>query len=219
MKAREERDKLEFMIDGAESHLQGNTPAPGDVPELESEPSFSIDYEKLQKTCDKQAKKLLKNATGLMIGDELTKDNSYIRYKIQTDVISLGGMLYQMEITKIMQQDLVEEVRLGAKHPRMYEVFSTLGKTISDNNKQLLQTVEAIKETYVTLRQNIVERNDDIKQLSMGVQDTPDGGLLTVGSRDLIDDAKRLRLLNRKIKEEKEIQDIEEVIIVDPDNK
>lgn len=215
MKAREERDKLESMINNAEQHLQNNTPDPGAIPELEAEPTFAIDYEKLQKDCDRKAKKLLKNATGLMIGDELIKDNSYLKHKMQTDVISLAGMLYQMEITKIMQKDLVEEVRLGAKHPRMYEVFSTLGKTISENNKQLLQTVEAIKETYLTLRENIVTRNDDVKQLNMGVQETADGGLLTTGSRDLIDDAKRLRLLNRKIQEEK-IEDAKEIINIDP---
>ena len=209
MKAKEERDKLEKMINQAEGHLEGNTPDPNDIPELDAEPSFTIDYDKLQKDCDKKAKKMLKNATGLMIGDELVKDNSYVRSKIQTDIISLAGMLYQMEVTKIMQRDLIEEVRLGAKHPRMYEVFGSLGKTISENNKQLLQTVEAIKETYLTLRQNIIERNDDVKQLGMGVQDTADGGLLTVGSRDLIEDAKRLRLLNRKIQEEENIIDIE----------
>ena len=208
MKAREERDKLEEMIQMTESHLESNTPDPDEIPELEQEPTFNIDYDKLQKDCDRQAKKLLKNATGLMIGDELTKNNSYLKDKIKTDVISLGGMLYQMEIKKIMQKDLMEEVRHGSKHPRMYEVFANLGKVISEDNKQLIQTVEALKETYITLRQNIDYRNEEVKQISGGVQDDGTGGLITMGSRDMIDEAKKLKLLSKKA-EKIDIMDIE----------
>jgi hypothetical protein len=208
MKAKEERDKLEKLIEGAEDTLRGNTPNPLDIPELQSEPTFDIDYDQLQKDCDKQAKKLLKGATGLMIGDEMTKGNSYLKEKIKTDVISLAGMLYQMELFKTIQKDMMEEVKHGAKHPRMYEVFTTVGKNISENNKQLLQTVEAIKETYINLKQNIMERNDDAKKIGDGGLQRTDSGLIAMGSRELIQDAKRLRLL-RKSTPKTDISDAE----------
>lgn len=208
MTAKEERDKLEKLIENAEVHLEKNTPSKNDIPELESGPTFDLDYDKLQKQCDKKARKLLKSATGLMIGDDLVDGNSYLKEKVQTDLISLSGMLYQMEVTKILQRDLIEEVRHGAKHPRMYEVFSTLGKTISENNKQLLQTVEAIKETYINLRQNIEERREEVKSLTDGggLQRNSQG-LLAMGSRELINETKKIRLLNRQISNNPNIED------------
>lgn len=195
MKAKEAKATLEEMIQAAENHISQNVPVPGDIPEEISVSSFEIDYGELEKKCDRQAKKLLKNATGFVMGDEMISGNPYIKEKIKTDLISLSGMLYQMEITKIMQKDLIEEVRLGSKHPRMYEVFSTLGKVISENNKQLLQTVEAIKETYINMRNNIIERNDSVKALPPS--DTPI--MISMGSRDLINEAKRLKLEARNL--------------------
>ena len=197
MKAKDEFDQLEKMVQTAETHLSGTVPESGELPELDQDPTFNIDYDKLQKDCNKRAKKLLKQSSGLVMGDELVKDNTYLKQKIETDVISLAGMLYQMEITKIIQRDLTEEVSHGAKSPRMYEVFSTLVKVISENNKQLIQTLEALKETYVSLRGTIEERNAETKQIGDGEQRSADG-LLTVGSRELIDavnNAKRERIL------------------------
>lgn len=204
---KEERDKLGKMIAETQDHI-GNVPSPGEIPEIDQSPSFDIDYDKVQKNCDKQAKKLLKNATGLFIGDEMTKNNPYLRDKIKTDIISLGGMLYQMEIKIVMQRDLMEEVRHGNKAARMYEVFGILGKVISEDNKQVLQTVEAIKETYISLKLNIEERNDELKQLSGHKKE--DEKLLSMGSRGMINNAKieKLELMKKNL-EKIDIKDVE----------
>jgi len=196
MKARDQQDTLEGMIAGAEQAIDGNVPRPGENLELSSEPVFDIDYDKLTKDTNKQAKKLLKNATGLMLGDEVVKNNPYMKDKINTDVISLGGMLYQMECTKIMQKALMEEVRHGATHNRMFEVFGGLSKIISENNKQLLQTVEAIKTTYLDLRENIAQMNDQ-KQIGSGIVEN-NKGFITTGTRELIEESKKTRLLKKQ---------------------
>jgi len=202
MTAKEEKEKLERMIMDSQSALEGNVPGQGEIPELEKAPSFDIDYDQVQKDCDKQAKKLLKSATGLVIGDEMTKNNSFLREKIKTDIVSLAGMLYQMEIKKIMQRDLMEEVRHGNKGARMYEVFAGLGKVISEDNKQLVQTVEALKETYISLRGNIEERNEELRQLS-----GENNKLLSMGSRGMIEQAKQLKMQRRL--EKMDIKDVE----------
>ena len=38
---------------------------------------------------------------------------------------------------------------------RMFEVFAGMSKTIGELNKQLIQTVEAIKETYKTFKNDV----------------------------------------------------------------
>jgi hypothetical protein len=108
-------------------------------------------------------------------------------------MISLSGMLYQLEVNKTMQTALMEEVRSGAMHPRMFEVFGGLSKTIGELNKQLLQTVEAIKVTYRDLKDDIRERNQK--------------GLLTLGTKELIKKTKMDKIENQRNKD----QDIEDV--------
>ena len=193
MKVKDERLELENMLNIATDAIDGDVPKPGDTPELNSEPAFDIDYDKLEKTCEKQAKKLIKSQTGLMVNDESIKGNPYLKEKLSVDIISLAGMLYQVEVTKIMQKDLIEEVRHGAKHNRMYEVFSGLTKTIGDMNKQLLQTVEAIKSTYKDLRYDFQEMNEDKNKQIEGGLSANSKGLVTVGTKDLIKKVKLLR--------------------------
>lgn len=196
MKAKEERQQLEDMINQAQDSVNENVPNNNEVPELEQQDAFEIDYNKLQKRCDSKAKKLIKDATGLMMTDEMVKQNPYIKNKMDVDKISLAGMLYQMEINNIMQQSLMEEVKKGASHPRMFEVFGQLSKTISELNKQLLQTVEAIKTTYKDVKYDINEKANESKALTEG--ETPglmrnSEGLIMYGTKDLIQKTKSLR--------------------------
>jgi len=186
MKAKDELKDLERMLDTAQDAVDNNVPTEGELPELHAEPSFEIDYDKIQKKSNKQAKVMLKAATGLMIGDALVKDNPYIQSKLKTDILSLGGMLYQVELLITMQKALTEEIRHGSMQARMFEVFSGLAKTISENNKQLLQTVEAIKLTYLDLKDNILAMTDERPiGIAGGVQRT-ESGVISLGSRDMI---------------------------------
>lgn len=201
MKAKDERKELEKMLETSSANI-GNEPQ--DAPELQSEPMFDLDYDKLQKDCQRKAKHMISNATGLMLTDEVVKNNPYLKSKMQVDVISLSGMLYQLSINETAQKALLEEIRSGAMHPRMFEVFGQLSKTVGELNKQLLQTVEAIKMTYRDLRDDIRERNNDQLQLGEGITKNSKG-LLTIGTKELIKETKRLKM------EELRIQDIEDI--------
>lgn len=201
MKAKDERKELEKMLETSSANI-GNEPQ--DALELQSEPMFDLDYDKLQKDCQRKAKHMISNATGLMLTDEVVKNNPYLKSKMQVDVISLSGMLYQLSINETAQKALLEEIRSGAMHPRMFEVFGQLSKTVGELNKQLLQTVEAIKMTYRDLRDDIRERNNDQLQLGEGITKNSKG-LLTIGTKELIKETKRLKM------EELRIQDIEDI--------
>lgn len=196
MKAREEKDELQQMIDAADDRLDKNVVPPSNaVPELMMEPRFSMDFNKLRKECDSKAKKMIKNATGFMLNDSVIKDNPYLRNKMQVDVLSLSGMLYQLRVNEMMQETLMEEVRNGATHNRNFEVFGQLSKTIGDLNKQLLQTVEAIKSTYKDIKFDVKERENELRAIGPGQNGMVrnDKGLVALGTKELIKETKKLK--------------------------
>lgn len=207
MKIKDEREELEKMIKGSSESIDGHS-APKKVdPELKMEPTFEIDYALKRKNCQRKARRMIKNATGLMLTDDMIKTNPYLRSKMQVDILSLTGLLYQLEVNEIMQESLMESVRSGQEHPRMYEVFGNLSKTIGDLNKQLLQTVEAIKLTYKDVKGDIREKDEELKALGDGssVFRNKDG-LVSKGTKDLIKEARKL-----KKEQNPDIQDVEEI--------
>lgn len=203
MKIKEEREELEKIINQSSNDI-GKEPNIPD--ELKGEPAFDINFDILQKKCDKKAKKMVHNATGFMLTDEIIKENQYLKNKMQVDVISLAGMLYQLEVNKTMQTALMEEVRSGALHPRMFEVFGQLSKTIGELNKQLLQTVEAIKVTYRDIKNDIREKNQDLAAIGEGNIMKNEKGIIALGTKELIKETKKLKASR---KNEDDIQDIE----------
>ena len=206
MKIKDERAELENLLNASSSDIS-KEPARSDTAGLSMDPAFTIDFEVLQKDCEKRARKMIHNATGFMFTDELVKDNPYLKNKMQVDIISLAGMLYQVIVNETMQKALMEEVRAGALHPRNFEVFSQLSKTIGELNKQLLQTVEAIKSTYRDLKNDIRERNQDIQAIGQGNMMRNEGGLIALGTKELIKETKKLKAAQY----DEKIEDVEEI--------
>jgi hypothetical protein len=232
MNAKDEKDDLQKMIDAADDRLDKNVVPPGNaIPELMMAPRFTMDFKKLHKKCDSEAKKMIKNATGFMLNDEVIKNNPYLKNKMQVDVVSLSGMLYQLKVNEMMQETLMEEVRSGATHNRNFEVFGQLSKTIGDLNKQLLQTVEAIKSTYKDIRFDVKERENELRAIGPGQNGMVrnDKGLVALGTKELIRETKKLKGPNVIIQDIQEIpetvnanilvRDIIEISPVDPSTK
>lgn len=196
MNQKDTRKELEKMIDNADENLGQNVvPSGGEIPEIHQEPTFTMDFNKIRKDCDRRAKRMIKNATGFMLDDDMIQENPYLRNKMSVDIISLSGMLYQLKVNEMMQETLMEEVRNGATHNRMFEVFGQLSKTIGELNKQLLQTVEAIKTTYKDIKFDIKERNQDLKAIGPGQNGIVRNGkgLIALGTKELIRETKKLK--------------------------
>jgi hypothetical protein len=213
MKSSDERNELEKLIGNSDNAIDKNiAPNTNGAPELAMGPTFSLDFDVLRKECDSKAKKMIKNATGYMLTDEMVKQNPYLKNKMQVDVISLSGMLYQLKVNETMQETLMEEVRSGAAHPRMFEVFGQLSKTIGELNKQLLQTVEAIKSTYKDAKFDIKEKEQELKAIGPGQNGITrnDKGLIALGTKELINEAKKLKVGYVKVEDIQDVQEIKE---------
>ena len=210
MKIKDERDKLETLLEASNDKITDNVPIPGKIPEeLQVEPTMGLDFEKLKETCNDEARVMINIAMGFILTPEMIKNNDYIQDKLEVDVMSLSGMIYQLRVNEAMQKALMTEVNRGMINPRMFEVFSGLSKTIAEINKQLLGTVEAIKSTYKEIKNDIRENETDALGTSKetsGMITQGDGGVVTLGTKELINNMR-----NKPIPGVDDIQDIEEI--------
>jgi hypothetical protein len=195
MKIKEEREKLESLLAASSPQINDDVPVPGNMPEeLKSEPLMGIDFAELKQVCNNEARVMINNSISFILPSEMILDNEYIKNKLEVDIMSLGGMIYQLRTNEAMQKALMTEVDRGMINPRMFEVFSGLSKTIADINKQLLGTVEAIKSTYKEIKNDIREKQTDAlgpHQNVDGVITQVDGGIVTMGTKELINNMKK----------------------------
>jgi hypothetical protein len=209
MTIKDERKNLEDLIERSQPSLEDAQISIRDASIIQMKPSFDMDFGKTKKNCQRRARAMIRKATGLMLSDGMVAENPYLRSKMQMDILSLTGLLYQLEVNEMMQENLMEEVRSGASHPRMYEVFGNLSKTIADLNKQLLQTVEAIKMTYRDVKVDIRDKMEELKAIGPGESGIMRNsqGLVTMGTKELIKEARKLKNEDNSVN----IQDVNEI--------
>lgn len=198
MKLRQERNELEKMIEGSPDEIDNNVPNPAeDIPELRANPVTDVNFVELKEQCETEANLMLTNAIAFIIPKDMVDNNEYLKDKLKVDTISLAGMIYQLRTNEIMQKALIDQVNLGMVNARMFEVFAGMSKTIGELNKQLIQTVEAIKETYKTFKSDVKEqRSEAIGPQTggpAGMITTGDGGVVTRGTKELINNVKRIK--------------------------
>jgi hypothetical protein len=197
MKIRDEREKLEEMLQNAPSDITKNVAVPGEnLPEIEIVPLIDIDFDELKKKCEREARSMVKNSISFMIPMDMIRKNKYLKDKFHVDVMSLAGMIYQLRSNEVVQKALMEQISSGLAHPRMFEVFAGMSKTIGDLNKQLLQTCEALKETYRSFKQDVKEQRTEALGPSMnssGMLTSGDGSIVTRGTKELINRVKQVK--------------------------
>lgn len=201
MKTKDERKELENLIKNSPDNIDGHVPEPGkDIPELQPEPIMNVDFDELKNRCEVEARIMITNAIAFILPADMIENNEYLQNKLEVDVISLAGMIYQLRTNEVMQKALIDQVNAGAVNPRMFEVFGNLSKIIGDLNKQLLQTTEAIKETYKTFKADVREQRTEAlgpQQNVSGMITTGDGGVVTRGTKELINQVKLIKNGNR----------------------
>ena len=201
MKIKDERDELKKMLNNSPKEINKNVPESGEtIPGLQAEPVTDVNFDELKLKCEVDARIMITNAISFIIPQDMIENNSYLQNKLEVDVISLASMIYQLRTNEVMQKALIDQVNLGMVNARMFEVFSGMSKTIGELNKQLIQTVEAIKETYKTFREDVKEKRTEAlgpsSQGPTGMLTTGDGSVVTRGTKELINNVKRIKKQN-----------------------
>jgi hypothetical protein len=209
MRAKDERKDLEDMLENSPANISKNVGVPGEnMAEIKPEPLMNVDMADIKKQCEKDARVMIKNAIAFMIPADMIRKNKYINDKFKVDVMSLAGMLYQLKSNELMQKALIEQINLGLTHPRYWEVYTGMSKSIGDLNKQLLQTVQAIRETYKIFKEDVKEQRTEALGTSMGpakMLTSGDGSVVTRGTKELINRVKELK--NHKIENSQYLDD------------
>lgn len=170
------------------------TPQPADASasDFTTIKQFEFDYEGTKKILRKKARKTLNNIVKHIIPDDMLEDE-YIKDKMEQDIDTLSGLYYQLELNNVMQRSIVENVSRGNTMPRMYEVFTGMTDRMEAINKQIVSTEQQIRRTYLDLKIEIREReNENIaaesqqKRLESGGA----GGLIVSSSKQLVEMAK-----------------------------
>lgn len=206
MKATEERKNLEKLLYNTPDELESNTSISAN--DLVQEPILNIDFDSLRDKCNYEARIMLNNSIGIFLDDKLQEDE-YVKNKLEVDVMSLSGMIYQLRVNEDMQKAIMKEVDKGMINPRIFEVFTGMSRQIAELNKQLLATVEAIKSTYKDLKLDFKEKQHELnsaytnnmQELGEGNQSTSpsilttaDGSYVTMGTKEII---KSMKIQNR----------------------
>ena len=201
MKIKDERDELRKMLENSPKEINKNVPESGEnIPGLHADPVTDVNFDELKLKCEVDARIMITNAISFIIPQDMIENNQYLQNKLEVDVISLASMIYQLRTNEVMQKALIDQVNLGMVNARMFEVFSGMSKTIGELNKQLIQTVEAIKETYKTFREDVKEKRTEAlgpsSQGPTGMLTTGDGSVVTRGTKELINNVKRIKKQN-----------------------
>jgi hypothetical protein len=221
MKAKDERQALEQMLQKSPRMIDNSVPDNAEeIPGLKAEPVTNVDFIELRKICEDEARIMLTNAIKFIIPEDMILNSEYLQNKLKVDIMSLSGMIYQLRTNEVMQKALIDQVNLGMVNARMFEVFAGMSKTIGELNKQLIQTVEAIKETYKTFKNDVIEKRTEAlgpQSGSQGMITTGDGGIVTRGTKELINRVKAAKSQNGN-EDQRYIDDAELIpnITIDP---
>lgn len=153
---------------------------------------FEFDYEGTKKILRKKARKTLNNIVRHIIPEEMLEDE-YIKDKMEQDIDTLSGLYYQLELNNVMQRSIVENVSRGNTMPRMYEVFTGMTDRMEAINKQIVSTEQQIRRTYLDLKIEIREReNENIAAESQQkrLDNGGTGNLIVSSSKQLVEMAK-----------------------------
>ena len=175
-----------------------------------NEPLFVFDYEAERKGIRKKCRKTILGIVNHVIPPNMI-DDEYIQDKIEQDIETLTELYMQSRLNSVMQRSTVEMTARGNYSARNNEVFGQLVDKMQSINKQIFDTEQRIRKTYLDLKYEIRDKQGEDFALGVNGQTnnnmiggpTSDGGLLVTSTKDLIAGARARHLQN--IKEAKAI--------------
>ena len=187
-------------VQGQQKVAVDNPPAA----QLMNEPLFVFDYDAERKGIRKKCRKTIMGIVKHVIPDNMV-DDDYIQDKIEQDIETITELYMQVKLNTIMQRAHVEMTARGGYTARNSEVFGQLTDKIQSINKQIFDTEQRIRKTYLDLKYEIRDKQGEDFALNGGGQNqgmiggpTSEDGFLVTSTKDLILGAKARHLQNVK---------------------
>lgn len=182
--------------------------------QMMQEPLFTFDYEAERKGIRKKCRKTILGIVNHVIPSEMVEDD-YIQDKIEQDIETLTELYMQVKLNTIMQRANVEMTARGNYTPRSTEVFGQLTDKIQSINKQIFDTEQKIRKTYLDIKFEIRDKQGENLSLCGGTDTkmlggpTGDGGILVTSTKNMIDAAREMKIKAFKDAKEAKIEVVE----------
>jgi len=184
------------QIDSSQQSIVDNPPAA----QVMQEPLFTFDYEAERKGIRKKCRKTILGIVNHVIPKDMIEDE-YVQDKIEQDIETLTELYMQVRLNTVMQRANVEMTARGNYTARSTEVFGQLTDKIQSINKQIFDTEQRIRKTYLDLKYEIRDKQGEEFSLSgangnNGMISGPsgDGGVLITSTKSMIENARNMKI-------------------------
>lgn len=175
---------------GENANLESMIPGLAGVKEVDSpldKPSTikMTDFDKIIQECDQDALRIVTNTALFYVTIDEVKRESRLADKIQMDKMELSNLIFQSKSAKMSYVKLLEEIDAGNVHPRIFEVQSSLQKSMMEITKSKTAYIAIMENSWRNIRQEMAVKMP-ITRIEEAQDVTPEGGHRSRGTRDFI---------------------------------
>lgn len=184
------------------SNILGDQFMGSDLPDMEPEPTFEINYDRLDKLARRKARSTVIKIAKHIIPTEILEDD-YIKDKIKQDIDTLSGLYLQHELNLTVLKSNIETIRYSGGGPRLYESYVQISKNQTELNKQIVQTETVLRQTYTVLKHEARSRKVEEQKLlsseggetlSIGPGEAVITGKIHRGSKTILEEMQKAKL-------------------------
>ena len=162
-----------------------------------------IDQSDVKTRAISQAKRLVDSVLKLYLSSDIISNNEYVRAKSVIEKTTLTTLIGQIEKLEHALDVMINNIDNGEMHPRMFEVYAGLQKTMLELLKHQTLHMHAMEESAKKIKHDLDIYNDTIIINTSETVDEDDNSL-SMGNRNL------MKSIQNNIKDEESSTEIEE---------
>lgn len=120
---------------------------------------FEFNYDEERKIIKRRCRKTVTYIMEHIMPEDM-RNEPYVQNKVEQDTETLTGLYMQTRLNEVMQRSMVEQTSRGMYSARNNEVFGQLSTKIQEINKQIVDTEQKLRKTYVDLKFEIQEKRE-----------------------------------------------------------
>ena len=153
------------------------------IRQVEKQPS----YPELKQASVKKAKRTITSLMKFYLDEDIIESDEYIQSKKAIDEMTMSSLVYQLQAGERALTILLQTIEDGDIAPRMFEVLSTLQKSMLDIIKSQTMYLMATEESAKRIARDveIYRKKGNEKELNNSGQDSKDSSTLR-GTKDLM---------------------------------
>lgn len=155
--AKEIKGSLSDLLDGDEI-----PPEPSNMPVANNNDEFpefnsheAIDLPSVSIKAESTAKKLMNSLLKIYLSSDIINNNEYVKAKSSLDKMTLKILIGQIQKTEHALDTMISNIDLGEMHPRMFEVYGGLQKTLLELLKHQTLHLHAMEESTKKIKSDI----------------------------------------------------------------